>query len=102
MIRRIAVTAWLAALVSGCASLLEPCAADREQEGVSPPGVQACAAEQWSEAIVGRSIDEVDTDALPSPFRIYRAGDPVTADFRPDRLNVVIDADSRVLTVRCG
>jgi len=68
---------------------------DRTGEG------RECAAEQF-QVLVGQRVSEVHTDSLPSPRRIYTHGDPVTMDYRPDRLNVVTDERGVVISVRCG
>ena len=60
-----------------------------------------CAAAQH-QALVGRPIADIDTDVLPRPLRVYRAGSRITMDYRPDRMNVVVGADGRVVKVRCG
>ncbi|WP_413207273.1 I78 family peptidase inhibitor [Rhodospirillum sp. A1_3_36] len=39
---------------------------------------------------------------LPHPQRILPPGSLVTHDFRPDRLNVMIDAVGRITQITCG
>lgn len=68
---------------------------DRTGEG------RECAAEQY-QVLVGQRVSEVHTDSLPSPRRIYAHGDPVTMDYRPDRLNIVTDEQGVIIAVRCG
>jgi hypothetical protein len=68
---------------------------DRTGEG------RECAAEQF-QVLVGQRASEVHTDSLPYPHRVYAHGDPVTMDYRPDRLNVVTDARGVVISVACG
>ena len=53
-------------------------------------------------SMIGRPIDEVDTAALPGPLRVYRAGSAVTGDHRPERMNIVVGPDGRVVGVTCG
>lgn len=60
-----------------------------------------CAAEQY-QVLVGQQVWEVHTDSLPSPHRVYAHGDPVTMDYRPDRLNIVTDQRGVVMSVACG
>jgi hypothetical protein len=60
-----------------------------------------CAAEQY-QVLVGQRVDDVHTDSLPSPRRVYAQGDMVTMDYRPDRLNIVTNARGVVIEVRCG
>jgi hypothetical protein len=51
----------------------------------------------------------VDTDGpvlferdLPEPYRVLSPGDATTMDFVGRRLNVHLDAQGRVMRVRCG
>ena len=53
-------------------------------------------------ALVGKAVDEMDLAVLPAPRRIYSSGSPVTMDHRPERLNIVVDADGRILRLHCG
>ena len=64
------------------------------------PASQGCGADTL-QAAVGEHLGEV---ALPSgvKVRIIRPGDAVTMDHAPDRLNIELDADDRVVRVRCG
>lgn len=34
--------------------------------------------------------------------RWIRPGTAITQDYRPDRLNIILDEDGRVMTMRCG
>ena len=80
-----------------------------EVERVEKPGdavvgkgnERRCAAAQYR-ALVGRPIEDIDTDALPRPLRVYPVGSRITMDYRPDRMNVVVGADGRVVKVKCG
>lgn len=59
---------------------------------------------QWA---VGQIADEalvakVRADTHSERVRVIRPGMAVTMDWREDRLNLEVDADNRVLTVRCG
>lgn len=57
-----------------------------------------------------QSLQDLVGGAVPHPFpargpvRLYAEGDPVTMDFNPQRVNVVLDrADRRRITaIRCG
>jgi hypothetical protein len=60
-----------------------------------------CAAESY-QGLVGQGAWEVHTDSLPSAHRVYAHGDPVTMDYRPDRLNIVTDQRGVVMSVACG
>lgn len=99
-----------ASLMSACASMpetpdepREPTIIDRTGDVVLGDGADGpqCAADQY-QMLVGQPIGEVHTDSLPQPLRIYGPDEMVTMDYRPDRMNLVLDADDIVLEVKCG
>jgi hypothetical protein len=47
-------------------------------------------------------VAKVRTDTRSDRMRVIRPGMAVTMDFREDRVNVEVDADNRVIAVRCG
>lgn len=47
-------------------------------------------------------IAKVKADTGSERVRVIRPGMMVTMDYREDRVNLDVDADNRVLTVRCG
>jgi hypothetical protein len=56
---------------------------------------------------VGKIADEalitkVKADTGSDRSRVIRPGMAVTMDYREDRVNLEVDAENRVLTVRCG
>ncbi|RJE24271.1 Peptidase inhibitor I78 family [Aspergillus sclerotialis] len=62
---------------------------------------------EWAQKLVGKKISESSSDTfakkdLPENHRILRAGDPATMDFRPDRLNVLLDETDTVRDVNFG
>lgn len=76
----------------------------------APPAAEESAmtcnekAGQWA---VGQLADEalvakVKADTGSDRVRVIRPGMAVTMDWREDRVNLEVDADNRVLTVRCG
>jgi hypothetical protein len=97
-------------LASACASMPEtpdepedPTIVDRTGDVVPGDGADGpqCAADQY-QMLVGQPIGEVHTDSLPQPLRIYGPDQMITMDYRPDRMNIVLDADDIVIEVRCG
>ncbi len=60
-----------------------------------------CAAARHQK-LIGQPWGEIDPAALPRPLRVYRFGSRISMDYRPERLNVVLDDAGRVLKVRCG
>lgn len=113
----------LAALfaVSACATpSQEPPAADQSEDGFDapppPPEMQAPEASeeeamtcdvkpgQWA---IGKIADDalvakVKADTGSDRIRVIKPGMMVTMDYREDRVNLDVDAENRVLTVRCG
>lgn len=107
----IRITALLAATgftLSACAVL-----PDREGPGeVHSPEIDVsqvvedeasvdCPAEQY-QVIVGQPFAEVHVSSLPRPHRVYGESDMVTMDYRPDRMNIVVGDNGRVIEVKCG
>ncbi len=52
--------------------------------------------------LVGQRNTVVAGTALPEGTRVILAGQPVTMDARPERLNVLIDGNAEVESVYCG
>lgn len=52
--------------------------------------------------LVGQRASEVDMDTLARNVRVIRPGDAVTEDYRPDRLNLDLDANDVILRPWCG
>lgn len=53
------------------------------------------------QSLIGANVAAI---TLPADLvhRIYKQGDPVTLDYRPDRLNIVTDENGLVVEVKCG
>lgn len=68
--------------------------------GLPDPEADTCGAARLADAI-GAPISAVDVDSL-RPVRVIRPGQPVTMDYRFDRLNIELDAEDRVVRVTCG
>lgn len=47
-------------------------------------------------------VDQATTDSGSSTARVIQPGQPVTMDFREDRLNVEVDAGNVIQALRCG
>ena len=88
---------WLAVLAGlgavGCAT-------------TSEGGSGACSAESLDNLVGREATSELGADALRQSgarqLRWIRPGDAVTMDYRPDRLNVRLDASGRVEAFNCG
>jgi hypothetical protein len=64
------------------------------------PGADACGAAQYA-ALVGKAITESGVPLEGPNVRYIRPDTQVTMDFRPDRLNVDIDAANVITGFRC-
>lgn len=72
------------------------------QEEIVIPSMEPapCDFAQWN----GLSRDDVEQRAQETgrPNRILRPGQPMTMDYRPDRINVELDDNDIVVRVFCG
>lgn len=65
------------------------------------PGADACGAAQL-QYLVGQPESVLDGMRFDAPVRVIRPGMAVTMDYRPDRLNIEIDARNRIARVHCS
>lgn len=61
---------------------------------------QNCGAEDMQE-LVGQPRSALDSAEIPSGTRVIGPDDAVTADYRPDRMNVEIGRDGTIEKVSC-
>ncbi len=66
-----------------------------------PDLTASCGAEKL-QGLVGQPENVVAAMSFAQPVRIIRPGTAVTMDYRPDRLNIEIDASGRVARVHCS
>lgn len=73
---------------------------DQGMADTSDARLTACGIDRLGD-VVGRQLDRVE---IPEDIihRIVRPGTPMTRDYRPARLNVMVDAGGRVTEVFCG
>lgn len=64
------------------------------------PVNDACRASTY-QGLAGQPRSVLTTMLLPAGTRIIEAGDPVTADFSANRLNIEIDASGRIGRIAC-
>jgi hypothetical protein len=82
--------------VTGPAAATPPEVVEAAEEGEDTCGRIAL------EPLIGREADHPDVPA-PSPLvRHIRPDSQVTMDFRPERLNLEINADGVIVRLRCG
>lgn len=84
------------ALIHSAALMLVLTGGAEEPAGGDP----ACGLDRLGD-IVGRHIDQID---IPQDImhRILPPGAPMTRDFRPMRLNILLDDQGRVTEAFCG
>lgn len=71
-----------------------------------PPPMGACNADAV-QSLVGQASSEASTeqarmDSGAASVRVLSPGDAATMDYREDRLNIMLDADGVIESVRCG
>lgn len=99
-----AVTAGMLAMTLGCAPV--PPADGSIQEATAGEGETMCDASK-AESLIGRTATaELGAEALrltgARGLRWIQPGQAVTMDYRPDRLNIELDGQNRVVKIRCG
>lgn len=52
--------------------------------------------------LVGQDATALERVLIMGPVRVIRPGQPVTMDFRPDRINFNIGTDNRIVSVSCN
>jgi hypothetical protein len=52
--------------------------------------------------LIGQHVSGVDLNSLAEKVRVISPGDMVTMDYRPDRLNIDLDASGTIVALRCG
>ena len=65
----------------------------------SPPDPGTCPLDM---GLLGRPESVLAVMDFAQDTRIYRTGDAVTMDFRPDRLNIEIGPEGTIVRVTCG
>lgn len=99
-----------ALLVASCSSSPSPAPLPAPETPVAPPPVAIAPAQPRDQcgmdearAFVGKNRTDLPAALDPSRWRVACTTCPVTMDFRPDRLNILFDADTGVVKeVKCG
>lgn len=74
--------------------------------GLAVPGcaqedpLSSCGASGFAE-LIGQPFDDVEV-VWPERTRVLRPGEVATTDYLPDRLSVELDAEDRIVSLRCG
>lgn len=72
------------------------------QDELFMPSTDALCGAEGMRDLVGQPASVLDGMVLPADTRIVRPGMAVTMDYRPDRLNIDLDEDDRILRLSCG
>lgn len=99
-----------ALLAASCSSSPSPAPLPAPETPVAPPPVAIAPAQpkdqcgmEDAKAFVGKNRTDLPAALDPSRWRVACTTCPVTMDFRPDRLNILFDADTGVVKeVKCG
>lgn len=67
-----------------------------------PPDMTATCGAEGLQGLVGQQESVLATMRFGQPVRIIRPGMAVTMDYRPDRLNIEVDASGRIIRVHCS
>ena len=68
---------------------------------VPPAAKDSCGAAGLA-SLIGQPVSRFSAQTRQGPARVIRPGQPITMDYNPLRLNVLLDADDRILGVSCG
>lgn len=85
----------VALLVAGCSQ-----AGASDEGGPTAQDLSACNGEALV-TFIGQPATQLDGQ-LPEDARVIGPDTAVTQDYRPDRINVDVDADGNVTGIRCG
>jgi hypothetical protein len=86
------------AALAGCAILFMAACQPVMPDG---PDLSTCGADAL-QGLVGQPASVLQTMRFGQETRIIRPGMAVTMDYRPDRLNIEIDASERIARVHCS
>ena len=83
-------------MLAGCSATVMPATPP-----VPLPQDDTCNAADYA-TLVGQPATALERVLLLGKVRVIRPDQPVTMDFRQDRINFVIDGDDRIAAITCG
>lgn len=84
--------------VSACA---EPGPIPAPDPVTPPDAADTCGASAFA-ALIGQDAAMFPSGTWKGPARLIRPGQPVTMDYNPERLNVLLDSADRIVGLSCG
>jgi hypothetical protein len=98
-LRRFAFVSLVA--LAACAAQDRPAPqASAPQNAEQATQADACGATRFI-GLIGTPADQIDRASLPAGARVLTPDMMVTADFRGDRLNIIVGSDGKVGSMRC-
>ena len=80
---------------------LSACAAGPQASHADPlTDRQACGMANFA-GLIGKQESEIPRDQLPARTRIIHENEPVTSDYSPQRLNILLDGAGKVVSMGC-
>ncbi|MEZ0469857.1 I78 family peptidase inhibitor [Luteimonas salinilitoris] len=98
LVRTLALCAGTLCSIAGCATAPENTDTDTREDQCRADLSQWAVGQVINDAIVNR----IQVESRASQVRRLRPGQPMTRDFRRDRVNVEIDNAGRIQAVACG
>lgn len=93
------------ALLAGCTGSAGPCNPEATP-AFPPPAEDTCGSAPLARHAGAQATDEVRAAIAATlgerRVRYISPGDAVTMDYAPSRLNVELDAEGRIVRLRCG
>ena len=71
-----------------------------EEPAMEDPPTDACQSAGF-QGLVGQPRAVLERMLLPAGSRVIGPNDPITRDYRPDRLNIEVGANDRIARVAC-
>jgi hypothetical protein len=100
-LRFVAAALGLVAL-AGCLSIdVRETVVDSDAPNLPRGGAETCNAGDY-QFLVGQNERHIDRRIMPRTFRIVCHECNVTMDYNPNRLNIQLDANNKVASVKCG
>lgn len=77
-----------------------PLSQPAERQALPPVAEDGCRANQNAD-LIGQDATALERVLLMGQVRVIRPGQAVTADFRPNRINFIIDQANTIVSIAC-